>query len=85
MPKIRLGKYSFDLPQNRLLRIIMGVLFILGGFLGFLPILGFWMVPLGFVILAQDIPIVRRMNRRIAVRVKRWWTGVKSKRRAHSA
>lgn len=30
------------------------------GFLGFLPILGFWMIPLGVVLLATDIPPLRR-------------------------
>lgn len=42
---------------------------IFGGFLGFLPILGFWMLPLGFLILSQDSAIVRRWRRRLGV----WW------------
>jgi hypothetical protein len=41
-------------------RGVMGVLFILGGILGFLPILGFWMIPVGMVLLATDIPPLRR-------------------------
>ena len=32
----------------------------LGGLLGFLPVLGFWMLPLGVILLAEDIPVVRR-------------------------
>ena len=31
----------------------------LGGFVGFLPILGFWMAPLGLVLVAQDVPFLR--------------------------
>jgi hypothetical protein len=85
VPKVRVGKYSANLPESRLLRIIIGVLLIIGGLLGFLPVLGFWMIPLGFVVLAQDIPAVRRLNRRAGVALKRWWTGVKSKRRPRSA
>jgi len=82
--KLRLGKYSIDLPRNRVVRITIGVLLIFGGILGFLPILGFWMVPLGLVVLAEDFPIVRRWNRRVAVAVKRWWTGVRRKPRSDS-
>jgi hypothetical protein len=50
-------------------RITLGVLLILGGLLGFLPILGFWMLPLGAVLLAKDVPAVARFNER----VHRWW------------
>ena len=31
-----------------------------GGVLGFLPILGFWMFPLGVVILSLDFPPLKR-------------------------
>jgi 4-alpha-glucanotransferase len=47
-------------PQLRWLRLLVGVLFVLLGFVGFLPILGFWMVPLGLIILAQDSKWLRR-------------------------
>lgn len=38
----------------RVVRITVGILFILGGLLGFFPVLGFWMIPLGLIILAVD-------------------------------
>ncbi|MBN2906808.1 MAG: hypothetical protein JXJ18_08880 [Rhodobacteraceae bacterium] len=42
------------------LRLILGLLLISGGILGFLPVLGFWMIPLGLGIAALDIrPIWR--------------------------
>jgi 4-alpha-glucanotransferase len=41
-------------PELRWVRLIAGILFVIFGFVGFLPILGFWMVPLGLIILAQD-------------------------------
>jgi hypothetical protein len=31
-----------------------------GGVFGFLPILGFWMIPLGAALIALDIPPLRR-------------------------
>ncbi len=53
----------------RILRVIIGILLVLGGILGFLPILGFWMIPLGLMVLSYDLPIVRRWRRRLEV----WW------------
>ncbi len=43
-----------------LTRILIGVLLILGGLLGALPILGFWMVPLGLLVLSLDFRWARR-------------------------
>lgn len=45
-------------------RTLVGLAFIVGGFLGFLPVLGFWMIPIGLVLIASDIPPVRyRLSR----------------------
>ena len=40
-------------------RIPAGIALTAGGIVGFLPILGFWMVPLGLAVLAQDVPVMR--------------------------
>ena len=64
---VKLGSYRLPLPRSRLLRVLIGVAFVVFGILGFLPILGFWMVPLGLLILSIDIPRVRRWRRRFAV------------------
>jgi hypothetical protein len=37
------------------LRLVVGLLLILGGVLGFLPVLGFWMIPLGLGVAALDV------------------------------
>lgn len=66
-----LGK-SVPVPGHPVLRAILGVVLILGGFLGFLPVLGFWMLPLGLVILSIDFPPVRRFRRAITVRMVDW-------------
>ena len=42
------------------IRSIIGLLFMVGGVFGFLPILGFWMFPLGLAFIALDIPPMRR-------------------------
>ena len=67
--KISVLGREFNLPQSRGLRIALGVALIIGGILGFLPILGFWMIPLGLFVLSQDIPAVRRLRRKIGL----WW------------
>jgi hypothetical protein len=46
-------------PSSMLLRIPLAILLIFGGVFSFLPILGIWMLPLGLLILALDIPPLR--------------------------
>lgn len=42
------------------LRLVVGLLLILGGVLGFLPVLGFWMIPLGIGVAALDVkPLIQ--------------------------
>jgi hypothetical protein len=52
-------------PSARLVRIPTGVLLCLGGVFGILPLLGFWMLPLGLVLLAEDVPPLRRATSRV--------------------
>lgn len=74
MASVRFGKRRIQLPASRLFRLGVGGVFVLGGTIGFLPVLGFWMVPMGFLILSVDIPIVRRWNRRVTVwGMRRWY------------
>jgi hypothetical protein len=42
------------------MRSILGVLLVIAGCFGFLPILGFWMIPLGGAFITLDIPPLRR-------------------------
>ena len=63
------GRFRMRLPESRFLRTLIGLLLVVGGLLGFLPVLGFWMAPLGLLVLSHDSPFVRRQRRRLAV----WW------------
>jgi hypothetical protein len=47
-------------PSAVLLRLPLGILFIIGGIFSFLPVLGVWMLPLGILLIAVDVPYVRR-------------------------
>src|SRR4051812_15951953 len=44
-------------PDSRWIRIPVGFLLILGGIFSILPFLGIWMLPLGLLLIAYDIPI----------------------------
>ncbi len=72
MRYIKFAGFNVRIPAHPLLRIGLGVILVLGGFLGFLPILGFWMLPLGLVVLSIDFAGVRRLRRKATVRLGRW-------------
>ena len=61
------------IPQSVLMRRILGIVLVIGGLLGFLPVLGFWMVPLGLLVLSHDSAIIRRWRRKLEVRYGRKW------------
>jgi hypothetical protein len=67
--ELKIGSRRFKLPASRIARIGLGVVLILAGAVGFLPILGFWMIPLGLLIISYDIAVARRARRKLAV----WW------------
>lgn len=46
------------------IRTVLGLLLIVGGLLGFLPIVGFWMIPLGLAFIAIDLTGLYRLFRR---------------------
>lgn len=51
-------------------RSLLGVALIVGGVLGFLPVLGFWMIPLGVAVIGLDVALVRRRIRALRNRKK---------------
>src|SRR5262245_25851111 len=60
-------------PASRRVRIPLGVLFIAGGVLWFLPLVGLEMIPLGLLIIAQDVPFLRKpVGRGVSWLVRQW-------------
>ncbi|SEM37959.1 hypothetical protein SAMN04515666_110205 [Bosea lupini] len=53
-------------PDSRLIRLPAGLALMIGGVFSFLPILGAWMLPLGLMLLAADIPPLQRPMARFA-------------------
>jgi hypothetical protein len=60
-------------PSSRLVRIPVAALLIAGGILGFLPVLGLWMLPLGLVLFAQDVPVLQKPMAQSLGWVERKW------------
>jgi len=61
-------------PSSRLVRIPLALLLILGGIFSFLPVLGLWMLPLGLLLFAQDVPMLQPPLIRTLAWVERKWT-----------
>ena len=65
--KISVLGREFAMPRSRGHRITIGMVLVVLGMFGFLPILGFWMIPLGLLVLSYEIASVRRWRRRFVV------------------
>lgn len=60
-------------PSSRLVRIPLAILLIVGGIFSFLPVLGLWMLPLGLLLVAQDVPMLQKPMARMLGWVERKW------------
>lgn len=69
---IRFGRHKMPLPGSRAGRIVVGSGLVASGVVGFLPVVGFWMLPLGLAVLSIDSAPIRRGRRRLQVRWGRW-------------
>ncbi len=68
--------------QARLIRIPVALLLILGGFAAILPLFGLWMLPLGLLLLAFDLPVLRPRVNGTLIRGRRWGGGMTRRWRA---
>lgn len=65
----------------RLVRLPLALLLILGGLLSFLPVLGIWMLPLGLLLLAVDLPVLRGPVSAFIIRSRRYFRRWRARRR----
>jgi len=65
-------------PNARYVRIPIALLAIVGGIFSFLPVLGIWMLPLGLLLLAQDVPFLRKPVARFPLWLERKWRTLKA-------
>jgi len=59
-PGIRRSVHWLRRPSSRWARLPAGVGFCVGGVFWILPVLGLWMLPVGLVLLSEDISSLRR-------------------------
>ncbi|CAN5395466.1 hypothetical protein BH10PSE10_BH10PSE10_11460 [soil metagenome] len=64
-------------PSSRWVRIPLAFVLIVGGIFSFLPVLGFWMLPLGLLLIAQDIPFLQKPLADTLGWLERKWMGRK--------
>ena len=69
-------------PSSRWVRIPLALLLIVGGVLSFLPVLGIWMLPLGLLLVAQDVPFLQQPLADALGWGERKWMERKAKREA---
>ena len=68
-------------PRRLFARIVVSLLLVVGGVFSFLPVLGLWMLPLGLIVISQDLPILRRPLVRTFEWIERQWQTWRSSRR----
>jgi hypothetical protein len=70
------------------IRFPLALVLICGGLFSFLPVLGIWMLPLGLLLLAVDLPILRGPISAFVIRsrrtAKRWFRRWRNWRNGHS-
>lgn len=74
-------------PQARKIRLPLGILCIVAGFLWFLPVVGIELLPIGLLLIAQDVPFLRRPVARMTLylldrwaRLRKWWRERRARR-----
>ena len=72
-------------PSSRWVRLPVGALLLAGGLLSILPFLAIWMAPLGLLLLAQDMSVLRRPTGRTMICIERRWTRWSRRRRRDRA
>jgi hypothetical protein len=66
-------------PDARWVRMPVGALLTLGGIFSILPFLGIWMLPLGLLLIAYDVPILREPVGRFTIWGIRKWAAVRQR------
>lgn len=71
-------------PSSFAVRLVVALLLIVGGIFSFLPALGIWMLPLGLMLIAQDVPFLGKPLLNTLRWVEAKWEWLKDKRRKGS-
>jgi hypothetical protein len=66
-------------PSSFAVRFCVAILLIVGGIFSFLPILGIWMLPLGLLLIAQDVPALQKPLVTALMWTEARWKSLKAK------
>lgn len=72
-------------PHAVYVRVPLGVLLVLGGVFSFLPVLGLWMLPLGLILIAQDIPALQKPTAIVLMWIEMKWAAYQQRKRERVA
>ena len=65
-------------PKSRWIRIPVGLLLMVSSLLWFLPVLGIEFLPLGLLLIAEDVPFLRKPVGRAMLWLEQKWITLKS-------
>lgn len=71
-------------PASRKVRLPLGLLCIVGGLLWFLPVVGIELLPIGLLLVAQDVPFLKKPVGRGMLWLEHKWMRRKQRKRASS-
>lgn len=60
-------------PSSKRVRIPFAILLVFGGIFSILPVLGLWMLPLGLLLIAQDVPLLQKPTAQMLGWCERKW------------
>ena len=66
-------------PERSPLRLAAACLLVLGGVFSILPFLGLWMLPLGLLLIAYDVPFLRAPVGRFTIWGVRKWAALRQR------
>ena len=66
-------------PSHRLVRIPVGIILVIGSVFSILPVLGLWMLPVGLMLLAIDVPFLQRPTVALLRWIERAWSALRRK------
>jgi hypothetical protein len=67
-------------PESRWTRVPLGILCIIASFFWFLPVIGIEFFPIGLLLIAQDVPFLRRPAAKMLLWLERKWQALRARR-----
>ena len=66
-------------PSSFAGRVIVAFMLVIGGVFSFLPVLGLWMLPLGLLLISQDVPFLQKPLVATLAWLESKWVSLKGK------